>query len=162
MPPSKRPRRGSKAKASPWWRRKCRNLAEQSKQATIQVRSILNDIQKATNAAVMVTEQGSKAVEAGVKQSVTGGGVGAETRREHRGSGPSRHPDCRFEPAADGGHGPGSAGDGKHQDRPAAQNVASTRQTETAAKNIEELGRKLADLVALYKVNERSMAARAS
>ncbi|MBI2837697.1 MAG: HAMP domain-containing protein [Acidobacteria bacterium] len=43
-----------------------RNLAEQSKQATAQVRSILNDIQKATNSAVMVTEQGSKEVDRGV------------------------------------------------------------------------------------------------
>ena len=46
-----------------------RSLAEQSKQATSQVRTILNDIQKATNAAVMATEQGSKAVEAGERQS---------------------------------------------------------------------------------------------
>jgi len=44
-----------------------RNLAEQSKQATAQVRSILNDIQKATNSAVMVTEQGSKEVDRGVQ-----------------------------------------------------------------------------------------------
>ncbi len=46
-----------------------KSLAEQSKQATAQVRTILSDIQKATGAAVMATEQGSKAVEAGVKQS---------------------------------------------------------------------------------------------
>jgi methyl-accepting chemotaxis protein len=46
-----------------------RSLAEQSKQATAQVRTILNDIQKATGKAVMVTEQGGKAVESGVKQS---------------------------------------------------------------------------------------------
>ena len=46
-----------------------KSLAEQSKQATAQVRTILSDSQKATGAAVMVTEQGSKAVEAGVKQS---------------------------------------------------------------------------------------------
>jgi methyl-accepting chemotaxis protein len=50
-----------------------RSLAEQSKQATAQVRTILNDIQKATNAAVMATEQGSKAVEAGEKQSIEAG-----------------------------------------------------------------------------------------
>ena len=50
-----------------------KNLAEQSKQATAQVRTILNDIQKATNAAVMATEQGSKAVEAGEKQSFDAG-----------------------------------------------------------------------------------------
>ena len=50
-----------------------KSLAEQSKQATAQVRMILGDIQKATSAAVMATEQGSKAVEAGVKQSAEAG-----------------------------------------------------------------------------------------
>jgi methyl-accepting chemotaxis protein len=46
-----------------------RNLAEQSKQATVQVRNILNDIQNSTSAAVMATEQGTKAVSAGMGQS---------------------------------------------------------------------------------------------
>lgn len=46
-----------------------RTLAEQSKEATVQVRSILNDIQNATSAAVLATEQGSKAVSKGVAQS---------------------------------------------------------------------------------------------
>jgi methyl-accepting chemotaxis protein len=46
-----------------------RNMAEQSKQATVQVRGILNDIQKAISAAVMATEQGSKIVDSGVSQS---------------------------------------------------------------------------------------------
>ncbi len=46
-----------------------RNLAEQSKDATAQVRAILNDVQKAIAGAVMATEQGSKAVETGVMQS---------------------------------------------------------------------------------------------
>jgi methyl-accepting chemotaxis protein len=50
-----------------------RSLADQSKRATAQVRTILNDIQKATNAAVMATEQGSKSVEAGEKQSAEAG-----------------------------------------------------------------------------------------
>ena len=44
-----------------------RNLAEQSKQATVQVRKILGEIQKATNSAVIVTEEGSKRVEVGVE-----------------------------------------------------------------------------------------------
>jgi methyl-accepting chemotaxis protein len=43
-----------------------RNLAEQSKQATEQVRGILSDIQKATTAAVLATEQGTKVVEQGL------------------------------------------------------------------------------------------------
>lgn len=45
-----------------------KSLADQSKQATMQVRAILTEIQKATSAAVLATEQGSKAVEAGVAQ----------------------------------------------------------------------------------------------
>jgi methyl-accepting chemotaxis protein len=42
-----------------------RTLAEGSKAATAQVRTILSDIQRATNAAVMATEQGTKGVDAG-------------------------------------------------------------------------------------------------
>ena len=44
-----------------------RNLAELSKQATRQVSSILGEIQKAANTAVMVTEQGIKRAEDGVE-----------------------------------------------------------------------------------------------
>jgi methyl-accepting chemotaxis protein len=44
-----------------------RALAERSKQATSQVRTILSDIQKATNSVVMVTEEGTKGVDHGVK-----------------------------------------------------------------------------------------------
>ncbi len=46
-----------------------RSLAEQSKDATNQVRTILSDIQKSITGAVMATEQGKNAVDAGVKQS---------------------------------------------------------------------------------------------
>ena len=50
-----------------------RNLAEQSKQATAQIRTILNDIQQAITSAVMATEQGGKVVAAGVNQSSEAG-----------------------------------------------------------------------------------------
>ncbi|MDM8520834.1 methyl-accepting chemotaxis protein [Anaerolineales bacterium HSG6] len=43
-----------------------RNLAEQSKQATSQVKSILSEIQQATNAAVIATKEGTKGVDGGV------------------------------------------------------------------------------------------------
>ena len=43
-----------------------RQLAEQSRQATARVRDILGEIQQATNAAVMVTEEGSKGAENGM------------------------------------------------------------------------------------------------
>lgn len=42
-----------------------RNLADQNRDATVQVREILGEIQRATNSAVMVTEEGSKGVDAG-------------------------------------------------------------------------------------------------
>ena len=45
-----------------------RSLAEQSRQATTQVRTILMEVQKATGAAVLATEQGTKAVALGVRQ----------------------------------------------------------------------------------------------
>jgi len=44
-----------------------RNLAEQSRQATSQVKDILGEIQKSSNTAVMVTEEGTKRAESGVK-----------------------------------------------------------------------------------------------
>ena len=50
-----------------------RRLAEQSKGATGQVRTILHDIQQAAHKAVLVTEQGTKAIEGGVQQSLTAG-----------------------------------------------------------------------------------------
>lgn len=43
-----------------------RNLAEQSRQATAQVKAILDEIQRATNTAVMATEEGTKGVDSGV------------------------------------------------------------------------------------------------
>jgi methyl-accepting chemotaxis protein len=45
-----------------------KNLAMQSKQGVVQVRSILNDIQQATAAAVMAAEQSGKAINDGARQ----------------------------------------------------------------------------------------------
>jgi methyl-accepting chemotaxis protein len=44
-----------------------RNLAQQSRQATVQVKAILSDIQGGINATVMATEEGTKVVESGVR-----------------------------------------------------------------------------------------------
>ncbi len=140
-----------------------RNLAEQSKQATVQVRSILNDIQKATNAAVMATEQGSKAVEAGVKQSLQAGdsvqklgeSIGEAAQAAIQIAASSQQQMAGMDQVAQAMENIKMA---------STQNVASTKQTETAARNIGALGRKLEELVALYKVKakDRSMAATAS
>ncbi len=128
-----------------------RNLAEQSKQATTQVRSILNDIQKATNAAVMVTEQGSKAVEAGVKQSLQaadsvqklGESIAEAAQAATQIAASSQQQMAGMDQVAQAMQNIKTA---------STQNVASTRQTEVAAKDIGELGRKLIELVALYRV----------
>ncbi|HUX39387.1 MAG TPA: methyl-accepting chemotaxis protein [Rectinemataceae bacterium] len=50
-----------------------KSLAEQSRQATTQVRTILMEVQKATSAAVLATEQGSKVVVAGAAQAASAG-----------------------------------------------------------------------------------------
>ena len=50
-----------------------KSLADQSRQATTQVRSILSDVQKATSSAVMATEQGTKTVADGVRQASQAG-----------------------------------------------------------------------------------------
>jgi methyl-accepting chemotaxis protein len=128
-----------------------RSLAEQSKQATAQVRSILSDIQKATNTAVMATEQGSKTVEAGVKQSAQTGesvqqlaeSVAEAAQAATQIAASSQQQMAGLDQVAQAMESIKAA---------SAQNVASTKQTEIAATNIGELGRKLTELVALYKV----------
>jgi methyl-accepting chemotaxis protein len=128
-----------------------RNLAEQSKQATNQVRSILNDIQKATNAAVLATEQGSKAVEAGVKQSLQAGdavhklgdSIAEAAQAATQIAASSQQQMAGMDQVAQAMESIKTA---------STQNVASTRQTQVAAKDIGELGRKLTELVALYRV----------
>jgi methyl-accepting chemotaxis protein len=52
-----------------------RNLAEQSKQATAQVRAILGEVQQATAGAVAATEHGTKVVEEGQRLAVRAGDV---------------------------------------------------------------------------------------
>jgi methyl-accepting chemotaxis protein len=45
-----------------------KNLADQSREATVQVRGILGDIQKGINSSVMLTEEAVKRVEAGRRE----------------------------------------------------------------------------------------------
>ena len=128
-----------------------KSLAEQSKQATAQVRTILNDIQKATNAAVMATEQGSKAVEAGEKQSVEAGEAIsslADSIAESANAAAQIAATSRQQMV------------GMDQVALAMENireasnlgVASTHQTEQSAQNLNELGQRLMGLVGKFKL----------
>jgi methyl-accepting chemotaxis protein len=128
-----------------------KSLAEQSKQATAQVRGILNDIQRAMSAAVMATEQGSKAVAAGVRQSTETGEVIrmlAESIAEAAQA--AAQIAASSQQQLSGADQVALAMESIKQ--ASAQNVTSTRQTESAAQNLHELGQKLTQLAVRYKV----------
>ncbi len=123
-----------------------KSLAEQSRQSTNQVRTILNDIQKATTSAVLATEQGSKAVEGGVTQSTEAGEIFRSLSDAASGA-----VDAATQIAAS-----------SHQQmvgmdqvalamadikQASAQNAAGARQAESAAQGLHDLGRKLISLV---------------
>jgi methyl-accepting chemotaxis protein len=128
-----------------------RNLAEQSKQSTRQVRSLLTDIQQATRAAVMAAEQGSKRVEAGVSQAAAAGeaiGTLAESVAES-----SR---AAMQIAASGQQqltGMDQIVEAMESIREAStQNAASTQQVETSARNLDEVGQRLNKLVSQNQI----------
>ncbi len=128
-----------------------RNLAEQSKQATAQVRTILNNIQKATNAAVMATEQGSKAVESGEKKSNE---AGESIRVLADSIGESANASAQIAAASQ------QQMVGMDQIALAMENikeasrlgVTSTQQAEHSAQDLHELGQKLKQLVERFKL----------
>ncbi len=127
-----------------------KNLAEQSKQATRQVRSILTDIQKATSTAVLATEQGAKAVEAGVKQSAQAGeSIQALTSSVTESAQAATQIAASSQQQLIGVDQVASAMESIKQTT--AQNVASAKQLETSARGLNELGQKLKELVERYK-----------
>jgi len=128
-----------------------KSLAEQSKQATAQVRTILNDIQKATSAAVMATEQGTKAVETGVKQSAQAGeSILALTGSVAESAQAATQIAASSQQQLIGVDQVASAMESIKQ--ATAQNVASAKQMETSARNLNDVGRKLKQLIERYKV----------
>jgi Methyl-accepting chemotaxis protein len=143
-------RAGEQGKAFAVVAQEIKSLAEQSKQATTQVRTILSDIQKATSAAVMATEQGSKAVEAGVKQSAQAGEairVLAESSTE--GVQATMQIVASSQQQVVGMKQIGTAMENINQ--AGAETAASMKQAETAARNLHELGQKLRGLVEQFK-----------
>ena len=126
-----------------------KSLAEQSKQATGQVRGILGDVQKATSAAVLATEQANRAVESGVKLSGEAGEsirVLADSIAEAAGAATQIAVSSQQQLV-----GMDQAVLAIQNIREAStQNVASTRQTESAAQKLHELGVKLKGLVDQY------------
>jgi len=129
-------------------------LASQAKQSTTQIRQILGDIQRATSAAVMTTEQGTKqvAIASGhVKQTGEIMNGLAETVNE------------AAQAAAQIVASAGQQAIGMGQIRQAIanihdatqQNLAATRQSEQAAQNLNQLGTRLMALVGASAARER-------
>lgn len=128
-----------------------RSLAEQSRQATAQVRGILHDIQKATTAAVLATEQGSKAVEAGMKRSTEAGDA-----ITHLAGTVSEAAQAATQIAASSQQqmvGTDQVALAMQNIRQASmQNVSASKQAETAAHNLAQIGAALKDIVSRYKL----------
>jgi methyl-accepting chemotaxis protein len=129
-----------------------RNLAEQSRQATAQVKSILSEIQKATNATVMATEEGTKGADAGVKLAAQ-----AQTSIEQLAAVITESAQAAVQMVAGGQQ----QTSGVEQIALAMQNIndatlqslASTRQAERAAQDLNELARKLSATITQYQLN---------
>ncbi|WP_034641334.1 methyl-accepting chemotaxis protein [Desulfovibrio inopinatus] len=128
-----------------------RSLAEQSKQATDQVRSILADIQKATSAAVMATEQGSNAVESGVHRTENAATaiqqladtISQAAMAATQISASSQEEFAGMDQVA-------LAMDNISQ--ATSQNTESARQLENSAMSLQDLGIQLQELVSRYKL----------
>ncbi|MFN8453559.1 MAG: methyl-accepting chemotaxis protein [Anaerolineae bacterium] len=129
-----------------------RSLAEQSKQATAQVKGILNEIQRATNVAVMATEEGTKGVDTGAQRT---GQTGETIERLASSIVESANAAQQIVASAQ------QQTTGMEQIALAMQNInqatmqslASTRQTEKAAQDLAGLARQMESLVARYKLN---------
>ncbi len=128
-----------------------RNLAEQSKQATARVGGILNDIQKATGAAVMAAEEGAKAVHNGVAQAEQSGeaiqalarAIAHAAQAAAQIAASSQQQLVGMDQTAEAMH---------NIEQASAQNVESSKQLESAAENLNRLGQRLMELVQQYKV----------
>lgn len=129
-----------------------RSLAEQSKKATVQVRTILSDIQKATNGAVLATEQGTKAVEAGVKQAAqSGDSVKALAESVSEASQAATQIAASSQQQSLGMDQVASAME--NIKIATTQNIAGAQQSEAAAQSLQDLGHKLKHLVGRYKLS---------
>jgi len=128
-----------------------KSLAEQSKQATSQVRTVLTDIQQATSAAVMASEQGSKAVEEGVQRSAEADqSIETLSRTVQDAARVATQIEASNRQQLVGVDQVASAMEDIK--RTSALNVNSARELDTAANNLKDLGQKLKKLTAAYRL----------
>ena len=129
-----------------------RNLAEQSKQATSQVKAILNEIQRATNSAVMSTEEGTKGVDAGMALTQeTGSTINLLSQSIAESASAAQQIVASSKQQSAGMEQIALAMQNINQ--ATVQSLASTRQTEHSAQDLSALAKQLDMLVARYKLN---------
>jgi methyl-accepting chemotaxis protein len=129
-----------------------RNLAEQSKQATAQAQTILSEIQRGTNQAVLATEEGTRVVEGGVDLAQRSGDVIAqladtirETAQAAKVIAASAHEQSiGMDQIAQ------AMGDINQM---TTQFVAGAQQSQGAAEGVRDLADRLQELIERYRVN---------
>lgn len=126
-------------------------LADQSKQATKQVHSILDEIQKAVSAAVMTTEQGSRTVASGVQRTTEAGhairilsdNIADAAQMAAQIAATSQQQLAGMDQIAV------AMENIKHV---SMEHVAGSRQSEASARHLDELGRTLRQMSARFKL----------
>jgi PAS domain S-box-containing protein len=132
-----------------------RSLAEQSRQATAQIKSILLDIQDGINSTVMATEEGTKVVDEGMRFAAQAGEVIEQLAGAI---------DDAAQTAMQVRAGAQQQATGVEQIALAMQNInqattqtlSSTQQTEKAAQDLDMLARHLTQVVEQYERSENS------
>jgi methyl-accepting chemotaxis protein len=136
-----------------------RNLAEQSRQATAQIKAILLDIQNGINSTVMATEEGAKVVDEGLKLAAGSGEVieqlaaaineAAQAAMQMRAGGQQQATGVEQIALAM-----------QNINQATTQSLTSTRQTEKAAQDLNTLAYSLAEIVELYQIQDEGPALR--
>jgi methyl-accepting chemotaxis protein len=128
-----------------------KDLADQSRQATKQVRMILTDIEKAVGSAVMTAEQGSRTVATGVEQTTEAGNairiladsIADAAQAAAQIAATSQQQLAGMDQVA-------MAMENIKQ--VSAENAAGSKQSEASAQNLHELGQKLKQLSERFKL----------
>lgn len=123
-----------------------KSLAEQSKQAVVQVRTILSEIQKASQLAVQAAERGRQSIEAGKQHAVEASEVmrltavraGDDAQASTQVTAASQQQLAGLEQIAQAIHSINEAGN---------QSTAGTRQVEQQARHLQELAVQLGSLI---------------
>ena len=128
-----------------------RSLAEKSKAATVQVRTMLTDIQRATNAAVLATEQGTKGVDAGASVIDQAGRTIDELAEAIQQAAESAAQIAATVWQHSAGMEQIAAAMG-NINQATTQNLAATRNTQQAAQHLTDLAGRLNGLIVQYQV----------